>query len=116
MKILNCKAVNNFWAIIFSYLLATDVLVADPSAEFRTPVLQLVRLGVLDALTVAESALGRGGRDHVHRVQVDFQPLLRLRCDLLLRAPRTSVTLVLQPGSINIFSRITNRAVQPTAG
>lgn len=96
-----------------THLLAAKVPVAHPLARLRPPVFQHVRLRVLDALAVTEAALSAGRRDHVHHVKIDFQPLARLRGDLLLRTPGTAVALLLQSGRINICSGITGPLFSP---
>lgn len=43
----------------------------------------------------------------MNRVKIDFQPLAWLCGDLQLRAPGTSVALLLQPARVNIYTEIT---------
>lgn len=80
-----------------THLLAPHVPVPDPLAELRPPILEHIRLRVFDTLAVAKAALSARGGDHVDRVKIDFQPLAWLCGDLQLRAPGTSVALLLQP-------------------
>lgn len=94
-------------ARIDTHLLALHVPVPDPLAELRPPILEHIRLRVFDTLAVAKAALSACGGDHVNRVKIDFQPLAWLCGDLQLRAPGTSVALLLQPARVNIYTEIT---------
>lgn len=94
-------------ARIHTHLLALHVPVPDPLAELRPPILEHIRLRVFDTLAVAKAALSACGGDHVDRVKIDFQPLAWLCGDLQLRAPGTSVALLLQPARVNIYTEIT---------
>lgn len=76
-----------------SYLLSQRVPVPHPFAQARPPVLQQVGLGKLLALTVAESALRARGRQEVHSLQVNLQPLAAVSRDLLLGTPGAAVAL-----------------------
>lgn len=90
-----------------THLLAPHVPIPDPLAELRPPILEHIRLRVFDTLAVAKAALSACGGDHVDRVKIDFQPLAWLCGDLQLRAPGTSVALLLQPVRVNIYTEIT---------
>lgn len=63
---------NGCFEFSYTHLLSVGESISYPFAELRAPVLQHVGLRILLALTIAEAALGAGGSDHVHRMQVDF--------------------------------------------
>lgn len=80
-----------------TYFFSLDVPVSNPFSELWSPVLQQVGFSKLLALSVPKPALRLGRCDDMDRVEVYLQPLAGFRCDLVLRAPGT--TVVFQPHS-----------------
>ena len=89
-----------------TYLLAFDVLVADPFGHGFPPVLDQGVLGELLSLAVAETALRLHGRDHVILSQVDLQPIARLVRRLLTRTPGAAVAL--DSNAVNFLKKFIN--------
>lgn len=86
-----------------THFLATNIPVANPFAKFRPPIFQKIRLRIFNALSISKSTLSTSSRDHMDCVQIDFQPFAWFGCDLLLRAPSTTVTFLAQPGKSKYF-------------
>lgn len=80
-----------------TYLHATSISPSHPLVEPRPPVLDEVLLGVLDPVTVAESALRPGGRQQPRTVQVHLQVLLDLLGHHVSRTPGAAALVLPQP-------------------
>lgn len=79
---------------VCTYLHATSISPSHPLVEPGPPIFDEILLGVFDPVTVPESALGSGGGQYSHGVQVHLEVLFTLLRDHIFWAPGAS-TLVL---------------------